>query len=419
MVGSVRASAEDGGTAGSGRVPVSIVCVYNDAEVLQSCLARSVREGTPLAPRTDFVPVDNRSGEFATAGAALNHGASRATNDVVVFVHQDVVLHSLPQLEVAAAALLASPDIGVLGAVGVDRRGRIVGRVRDRVVSIGRAAVRPVDVDSLDEVLFMVNRERLGREPIVNDPDLAWHAYAVEYGLRMRRAGLRSVAMDIPLTHNSLTTNLSRLDVAHRHVGDLYPEFLPIRTTCGVIRDRKASGTLRTQLRRGRGVAIWAYESFRSLPLMARFAADRVVLADIRLIVDEAAALGRSDSVRALELTTQTGIRTAASGLQRMRVLFEAATVTPPEADQILRARRAAELVVLTGLGVGDLDRLEGLRAQPVVVGFWKDVGLWVLVGAEPRELAALWPARRNRPFAGLVPIGRHDAVPTPPEGEA
>ena len=98
------------------RTPVSIVCVFNDPEVLEQCLARSIAAGLSGAPDTEFLPVDNRGGAFSTAGAALNHGAGLAHNPVIVFVHQDVVLHSLEELERAAhilegdAATIGVPD---------------------------------------------------------------------------------------------------------------------------------------------------------------------------------------------------------------------------------------------------------------------------------------------------------------------
>ena len=88
--------------------------------------------------------------------------------------------------------------------------------MRDRVVLLGETAREPTDVDSLDELLFMVPRRLVQREPVSESPELAWHAYAVEYGLRARSLGLRVCAVDIPLTHNSLTMNLDRLDVANR-----------------------------------------------------------------------------------------------------------------------------------------------------------------------------------------------------------
>jgi len=87
------------------RTPVSIVCVFNDPDVLTSCLERSILLGLADAPETEYLPVDNTDGQFASAGAALNDGARRARHDDVVLVHQDVYLHSLVALERAADRL--------------------------------------------------------------------------------------------------------------------------------------------------------------------------------------------------------------------------------------------------------------------------------------------------------------------------
>jgi hypothetical protein len=193
---------------------VSIVCVYNDPAVRRECLGRSIRASGRHAPGVEYLPVDNVDGRYRSAGAALNHGAWMARNDVVVFVHQDVFLHSLAAVT-RAAGQLRPGGLGVLGAVGVRGDGRIAGRVRDRAVLLGAPVQQPVDVDSVDELLFMVPRPLVLRHPLTESPDMAWHAYAVEYGLRVRRLGLRVGVTDIPLTHNSLTTNLARLDVAH------------------------------------------------------------------------------------------------------------------------------------------------------------------------------------------------------------
>ncbi|MGI8730363.1 MAG: glycosyltransferase family 2 protein, partial [Solirubrobacteraceae bacterium] len=105
------------------RASVSIVCVANDERVRLDCLDRSIGAHLPEAPRTEYIPVDNRDGRFASAGAALNHGAARATGDVVVFVHQDVYLHSLAALERAAGVLMRRGDIGLHGAAGITASG--------------------------------------------------------------------------------------------------------------------------------------------------------------------------------------------------------------------------------------------------------------------------------------------------------
>ena len=136
---------------------VSVVCVYNDLAVREECLDGSIQALSDEASDFEYLPIDNVNGTYSSAGAALNHGVSLARKDVVVFVHQDVFLHSLASLKRAAGQTRAE-GFGLMGAVGIRSDGRIVGRVRDRVVLLGEAVARPTEVDSVDEVLFMAPR---------------------------------------------------------------------------------------------------------------------------------------------------------------------------------------------------------------------------------------------------------------------
>ena len=127
------------------RLPVSVICVFNDPDVRRGCLDRSIADHRGEA-EVEYLPIDNVDGAFATAGAALNHGASLARHEHLVFVHQDVYLHSLAALEAAAGALADDPGIGLLGAIGVDASGELVGRIRDRVSLLGEPPDRPSEV---------------------------------------------------------------------------------------------------------------------------------------------------------------------------------------------------------------------------------------------------------------------------------
>ncbi|TXN30432.1 glycosyltransferase [Lacisediminihabitans profunda] len=383
------------------RIPVSIVCVFNDPDVLESCLARSVMAGIGDAPQTEFLPVDNRDGEFSTAGAALNHGARLARNAVIIFVHQDVVLHSIAELERAAGILVGQCEIGIIGAVGIDHRRHIVGRMRDRVVQIGESASVPRDVDSVDEVLFMIRRELVLSSPLSEDPFLAWHAYGVEYCARVRRAGMRATAMDLGLTHNSLTTNLDRLDLAHRKVGEYYPELLPLRTTCGTVYKGDGPGGLNRTLRRARGAAIWWGESWEALAL-GRQTRRPIVLADIRLVVDEAVRRGQKRGLRVVDVASAP--ETSVDGLVRFDRGYEVNAATISGARKFVEERSADEAVLVSGLHRHDLLQLRISRDTPHTIGLWRDTGLWVLVGIESKALAPLWATARSRPFAGVMP---------------
>lgn len=386
-------------TSNAPRTPVSVVCVFNDPDVLESCLTRSVDAGLAEAPQTELIAIDNRGNPFTTAGAALNHGARQARNEVVVFVHQDVVLHSLPALERAAALLMDDHGIGMIGAVGIDHRRTIVGRMRDRVVQIGEPAPTPRDVDSLDEVLIMMRRDQILDQPLSEDPLLAWHAYGVEYACRVRRAGMRATALDLAITHNSLTINLDRLDVAHRKVGDDYPELLPIRTTCGTVFRGDGPGGVSRTLRRARGAAIWWGESVEARA-MQRIDGGPVVLADIRLIIDDAVSLAGKSALRVIDVAS-TG--SSVDGLRRFGHDFAVESVDVAKARERAIATPADEVTLITGLERDDVAALALGDDVPHIVGHWRDTGSWVLVGVDRDVVAPLWSETRNRPFAGVL----------------
>jgi glycosyltransferase involved in cell wall biosynthesis len=394
--------ARDGGA--TDRTPVSIVCVSNDAEVLGACLRRSVEAGRLLAPQTELIIVDSRGGQFETAGAALNQGAAGARHPVVVFAHQDVYLHSLPDLERAANELVADPSIGVMGAVGIDSSGRIIGRIRDRVIGLGAPAPAPRDVESMDEVLFMVERERLLREPVADAAPLSWHAYAVEYSARMRAAGLRAVVRDIPLTHNSLTANLRHLDVAHRWVGSAYPQLLPLMTTCGTI-DPEGRDPRRAALaRRARGLARWERESRAALGLHGHPPAGDIVLADVRFAIDELAARAGSTSIRSLDRRVAGVAETAVLGIERFGRPTSAATVDRAAMSAAIAERRPGELLLLANLDADDLATLD-LGDAPRLIGFSEATGLWIVVGMTRSDVEAMWTGWRSRPYGGLLGV--------------
>lgn len=390
------------------RIPVSIVCVAGDAAVRERNLDRSIADHLHEAPDTEYLPLDNSTGAFASAGQAFNHGAQVARHDFVVFVHQDVYLHSLRALEEVAAALAARPDIGLHGSAGIAPDGRIVGCMRDRVVVLGERVDEPTDVDSLDEVLFMAPREAILREPVTEAPDLEWHAYAVEYGLRVRSQGKRVTAGGIPLTHNSLDLLAvnSRLPDAHRALARMYPSLLPVRTTCGVISDRapRRLGPLHAHRWRYR----WLRDSLVAHSARRALGGGPVVLSDIRHDIDR--AMGGSAGV--LQMVNLEKDPAAASDPQSARVDLvrgnrdvSIASMSLEELDGALARRRGRPLLI-TNLSVADLRRLrDRLPARERVAGYNGSIGCWVLLG----EPAARWAeeplgSRRSTPFGMARP---------------
>lgn len=391
------------------RVPVSIVCVFNDPVVRDRCLDRSIDVLREEAPEVEYIPVDNTAHAFPTAGAALNHGAAQARNDVVVFVHQDVYLHSLVALELAAATLIADSGFGMLGAFGFTATGGLAGHIRDRVVLLGSPVSAPIEVDSLDEVLFMVQRRRIAAMPLSQEPELAWHAYAVEYGLRLRSAGLRVGAADIPLTHNSMTINLDKLDVAHRRVAALHPQHLPVRTTCGIVSSAEAPqsppflANHRWRYRWLKG-SVAAHQARR-----AGAGTDGFVLSDIRLDVDDVLTTS-TDPVHVFNLDpggTFVDGRPAPVQLYRgeRRVQFSSGDTT-----RLLAAVKQHDddsAMLVTNLHSAALRSLKpALQGRPHVSGLHDDLGTWTLLRPDLASIPLQWRDPSAIPL-GMAPVAR------------
>lgn len=387
---------------------VSLVCVFNNPAVREECLDRSIARVDP--DRIELVAVDNTDQRFPTAGAALNHGARLARHEVICFVHQDVYLHSASRLLEVADKLGADPgDWGLLGAAGIGAGGESVGLLRDRVQLIGASAVEPVEVDSLDEVMFLVRRELVLREPLVEDADLAWHAYAVEYGVRLRELGLRVGAVDLAITHNSLTVNLARLTEAHHRVAELHPAAVPVRTTCGVVGAEpgwlRSSSVVRRHGWRRRGLA----ESLTARRARDRAGTGRPVLADVRLDVDDVVLLP-GERFRVVNVDRSTAFSSVAGDpleLTRRGEPFELVAVHhPTDLLAHLRSETSGPLLC-TNLTIDDLAGLgaAGALRDDAVVGIHES-DVWLLTGVAVDRLPPTWLSGRAVPFNALRPIG-------------
>ena len=380
-------------------VGLTIACVYNDLLVRRHCLDRSIDQyAGPVA--IQYLPIDNTAHAFASAGAALNHAVRLAHHDVVVLVHQDVYLHDIDLLA-AAAAWLEDERWGVLGANGVTAGRASVGRLRDRVILIGESAPTPVPVETLDEVLVMARREDLLTEPLSEEPELAWHAYAVEYALRVRAAGKLAGAVDTAITHNSMSTNLARLHEAHRHVGGRYPALQPIHTTCGTVTSQGRDWRQLPVVRSHGWRRSWLRQSRAAASVRADLGV-QVVLADIAHEVD----LVDWSSSHPLHLVNvdRTGRFAETAGqqivLERDGRPVSMSALRRPDLPAALGALDPSDRVLVTGLALEDLGALRpSLPEGAWLAGVqWDEV--WLLGGPSAVRPPEAW----SRPQA--VPLG-------------
>jgi hypothetical protein len=263
-------------------------------------------------------------------------------------------------------------------------------------------------VDSVDEVLFMVRRDRLLEHPLTEDPDLAWHGYAVEYGLRLRALGHRVGAVDLAITHHSLTINLDRLDVAHRKVAALYPDRLPLHTTCATVGGRPDDWRRAPILRDHRWRARWLVRSVAAARIRRRIKAD-IVLSDIRHDVDllrfsEDAPLHVVNLDRTSTFSSSAGATVTL--LRRGRPVVMQAVGTMPELVGLTGSLGDTASVLVTNLTKDDLTSLQAQvgSTAPWLVGL-QSGDPWLLTGAALDDLPSQWSEAR------AVPLGKTRAT--------
>jgi len=189
---------------------ISIVCVYNNKEILDNYLLKSLKIQTV---NYELIFIDNTQGKFKSAAEALNYGGRKAKSDYIMFVHQDVdlssntwlkevekILDELSNLGIAGIAGKSDNETGVITNIKHDNPPRLAGEIQ-----IGK----PTKVQTLDECLVIIPKSVFNilqfDEKVCND----WHLYTVDYCLSAKKLGFNSYVIPIFIYHRSSGYSMS------------------------------------------------------------------------------------------------------------------------------------------------------------------------------------------------------------------
>lgn len=182
---------------------ISIICVFNNREILESCLLKSLsREKDEY----DLVLVDNTEKAFSSAAAALNYGAEKAKGDYLAFVHQDVVFGAQFSLMHLQTQLDALPSGSIAGAAGRANKDGVMTSIThgNPPVAAGSIFVEsPKICQTLDEVFVVVPRETFDKIRFDERICTGWHLYAVDFCLSAGERGYKSFVLPMNLHHRS------------------------------------------------------------------------------------------------------------------------------------------------------------------------------------------------------------------------
>jgi hypothetical protein len=160
---------------------ISVVCVFNNRNILEESLLKSLEE---QECEYDLNLVDNTQNQFKSAAEALNHGGNKATGEYIIFIHQDVDLCSPTFLRDVEECLDSVPNLGLAGVAGMPfDQSDVISNIKhgDPPRDVSPVALKqPTRVQTVDECLFIIPSPLLRELPFDPQVTLGWHLYAVD-----------------------------------------------------------------------------------------------------------------------------------------------------------------------------------------------------------------------------------------------
>lgn len=188
---------------------ISIVCVYNNLEVLNERLLPSLQRQTE---EFELILLDNTSSKYHSAASALNQGGSEAKGRYILFIHQDMVLTSERWLEEAEAILEGLPLLGAAGLAGIRDKKRVYSNIDhglERKPVGNMKLTEPLTMQTLDECAVFVPRDVFHKNRFDEQNMVGWHLYAVDYCLDVIKSGLKVYVLPLHAWHCSDGASMS------------------------------------------------------------------------------------------------------------------------------------------------------------------------------------------------------------------
>lgn len=184
---------------------ISILCVYNDEEILEKFLLKSLKNQSVAYEQ---ILLDNTKGRFKSAAEALNKGAEKAIGDYIMFIHQDIDLKSDNWLKNTENMLKSLDSPGIVGVAGIspwdedNKISNIQQGIPPKKISENRIT-EPQIVQTVDECLLIIPKSVF--KILKFDEELCddWHLYAVDYCLSIKNKGFNVYVIPADIYHRS------------------------------------------------------------------------------------------------------------------------------------------------------------------------------------------------------------------------
>lgn len=182
---------------------VTIICCYNNKEVYNNMLYKSLKKQTITA---EIIGLDNSSNKFNSSAEALNYGATIATGEYLMFAHQDIEFFNENFLESVVKNLneLQPSIIGIAGR-GTDYKGVYtnIKHGENHDFAGENRVLLPTKVMTVDEVFIAVEKKLFLKYKFDEKTCDDWHLYGVELCLAMRKDNIPAYVISSNAYHKS------------------------------------------------------------------------------------------------------------------------------------------------------------------------------------------------------------------------
>lgn len=164
---------------------VSYVCCSNNTDLF-SRLEYSLKAQKGRFPGFELIKVSDP----ISCGAALNRGIEQAQNNIVITVHQDVIL-SPTFNDKLIKKIEKYSNFGIMGVAGITSAGQPWGGLN------GWTTQEEGPVEVLDECVMVLRKD----SGLRYDERFGWHAYGADICLQATAKGLINYALDLQCEH--------------------------------------------------------------------------------------------------------------------------------------------------------------------------------------------------------------------------
>jgi len=215
--------------------PITFIVPVGNEAVYNSCFLASPLFTQKPDAGLEFQILPQRG--FKGAAAAFNDGLDKAKHDLIVCVHQDVILpvkwaeRFLTQLNNLENSGL---PVGVVGCIGCRSDGELAGHVYHRERQMYPEPALPARIQALDELLVAF-RKSTGLRFDLRLP--SFFGYAPDICMEAAVKGLHNFVLDAPCIHETADRSMARRDIypTWKYLREKWKAHLPIYTPTGPI----------------------------------------------------------------------------------------------------------------------------------------------------------------------------------------